>query len=152
MLRAVRVRTFLALTIVIWLSLQLERRKLCLNWHHMDIQSCTNLTEVHNDCTVYGFSFCYTFVKPCKNLLAWQIQAGTTGSSLQLLLWGPQIDDQEKVFLPFLLLPLSVRLIYSLGWLVDGVVAPVITVKGLYMELHGHQRAQDGEGNQQSQM
>lgn len=139
-----------------WLSLQLDRKKkvmlkLAQQLNHAELHKLD--TEVHNDCTVYGFSLCYAFVKPCKKYPCLLYPDWYTGFSLQLLLWEPQIESWPGKGLPtLLLLPLSVRLIYSLGWLVMGLLAPAITVKGLCMELHGHQRAQDGEGNQWSQM
>lgn len=52
-----------------WLSLQLDRKKkvmlkLAQQLNHAELHKLD--TEVHNDCTVYGFSLCYAFVKPCK--------------------------------------------------------------------------------------
>lgn len=59
---------FFALIILMWLSLQLDGEKkamfkLAQQLSHAELHKLD--TEVHNDRTVYAFSLCYAFVKPC---------------------------------------------------------------------------------------
>lgn len=127
----------------------MEKRKLCLNWHNSSAtQSCTNWTQKH---TMIVLFMDLVSVTPLSNLVKISLPDRSRlvpqDFSCSYCSGGPRLTaDQTKVFLP-ICWALPVRLIYSLGWLV-GVLAPAITVQGLCMELHRHQRAQDGEGNQ----
>lgn len=97
------------------------------------MQSCTKWIEKY---TVIMLFMDLTSITPLSNLAKITLPDRSTLVPQDFLCsycFGPPrlTADQEKGLSTLLLLPLAVRVIYSLGWLVIELLAPTITVKEL---------------------
>lgn len=106
MLRAVRVR---ATSLLLSFSCdyhcnQMERRRLCLNWHNSSAtQSCTNWTQKYTVITVLMDLVSVTLLASLVKIsLPDRPRLVPPGLSLRLLLWGTQLTaDQKRSSYPF---------------------------------------------------